>query len=497
MKAFLSHSSKDKAIVENVAEILGAANVELDSLTFDKGKLNSSAILQSLRRSSLFVLFMSENSIESSAVDYEIQNAENLVASGVIERVLIICLDDRSFSQADAILKKYNIVRKTASSEAAARMIQGQLLAIRSQDASKLWPFVGRAEQLAEITEKLISPESPKTKAIFISGMPGIGRRTFARHLYEDVFPQVSRVFPSVYIDPIDGLEELFRKLIAVHTPILRSSHLHALFAGFTIADEAGKADQIVNLVASIVEGREAIFLVDRGGLLDDPGTVQAPLRLVYSRLAEMPYPGILFIAERMVPQVRRDNLPGTLYTALPALSAGETRRLVGLVLKAAGVEYSETQLQILVDLSDHHPFNVSFITEAVRERGIDLFLGGPEDLNLWKHKRGTEFLRKIAFNDVEIRILSGLVNFTGLSFDVISDLAGADDQTAASAVVRLMDLHIVELNGDLYSLSRPLRVAIERDRRFKVSKTEYKEVLLVVTKSLRVFEQGDELVPV
>ena len=56
MKAFLSHSSRDKNIVEDVAQLLGGANVELDSITFDRGLLNVAAIQQALKRSSLFVL---------------------------------------------------------------------------------------------------------------------------------------------------------------------------------------------------------------------------------------------------------------------------------------------------------------------------------------------------------------------------------------------------------------------------------------------------------
>ena len=37
MKAFLSHSSRDKGIVSEVFEQLGAANAELDAQTFDRG----------------------------------------------------------------------------------------------------------------------------------------------------------------------------------------------------------------------------------------------------------------------------------------------------------------------------------------------------------------------------------------------------------------------------------------------------------------------------
>lgn len=44
MKAFLSHSSRDKGVVTEVWNELGPANAELDSETFDHGLVNVTAI---------------------------------------------------------------------------------------------------------------------------------------------------------------------------------------------------------------------------------------------------------------------------------------------------------------------------------------------------------------------------------------------------------------------------------------------------------------------
>lgn len=55
MRAFLSHSSKDKGFVERVAQNLRPGNFELDSLTFGKGGLNAQEISNGLSRSDLFL----------------------------------------------------------------------------------------------------------------------------------------------------------------------------------------------------------------------------------------------------------------------------------------------------------------------------------------------------------------------------------------------------------------------------------------------------------
>ena len=63
MKAFLSHSSRDKPLVEEVAKHLGMAQVELDSSTFDSGLLNVETISAALERSSIFVLFLTQDAL--------------------------------------------------------------------------------------------------------------------------------------------------------------------------------------------------------------------------------------------------------------------------------------------------------------------------------------------------------------------------------------------------------------------------------------------------
>lgn len=71
MRAFLSHSSKDKDFVEQVAELMRPGTYELDATTFDAGLVNSDAIRAALNRSDLFCLFLSRSSVISKYVEFE------------------------------------------------------------------------------------------------------------------------------------------------------------------------------------------------------------------------------------------------------------------------------------------------------------------------------------------------------------------------------------------------------------------------------------------
>jgi hypothetical protein len=235
MKAFLSHSSRNKVVVEQVAEDLGVANAELDSATFEQGILNTKAIESALARSS-------KDAISSGMVKLEVSLAKELVGRGLIEKFLVICLDDDAFQATPNEWKDYNFVRKVSSIRAISRLIQNVLMIANLRNAKFAAPFVGRMKELNEAKERLIDPTAPQPKGLFVSGNAGIGRRTFARKLFADVYPSVNPLFPEIYVEPLDGYEEIFRKVYQVVSPIATLSAYRTRILAFSIAKADEKA---------------------------------------------------------------------------------------------------------------------------------------------------------------------------------------------------------------------------------------------------------------
>ncbi|MFY3230183.1 toll/interleukin-1 receptor domain-containing protein [Klebsiella pneumoniae] len=78
IKAFLSHSSKDKEhYVRNVANWLGKENIIYDEFTFEEGERTLDQIMEGLGDSELFVLFISNSALESEWVKKEITESKN------------------------------------------------------------------------------------------------------------------------------------------------------------------------------------------------------------------------------------------------------------------------------------------------------------------------------------------------------------------------------------------------------------------------------------
>jgi hypothetical protein len=132
VKAFLSHSSKDKYFVRQVAASLGVPQVEYDEHTFEFS-LNVEAIRRALKRSDLFVLFLSANSVTSSFVADEQRAALEARGRGIIKKVLVFAIDNTSYKALPEWLREINVVQQLSSPKACARRIQSSLIALDAE----------------------------------------------------------------------------------------------------------------------------------------------------------------------------------------------------------------------------------------------------------------------------------------------------------------------------------------------------------------------------
>jgi tetratricopeptide (TPR) repeat protein len=494
MRAFLSYSSQDQTIVGEVASQLGSANVELDSETFDRGLLNVAAIQAALRRTSLFVLFLSKAALKSGFVRYEAMLGQELLARGVIERFLVICLDPDSFASANENWKAFNFVRKAVSPQSIARLIQHHLILLTSVTSGAKQPFVGRAKELNDVKEKLIDPLLTRIRGLFVSGYAGIGRRTFVRRLFSDVYPSIISVFPEIFVEKLDGYDELYRKVIEKLTPISTLSAWRTRVAAFAAETDNGKQQLIVQLLERLIESREAILIIDDGGLLDDEGKFQTPIRQLIERMTPNRRPYIVFIADRMISHVRQRDVEGLIYCRLPSLSPDETKQLIALMLRSNDIKYSAEELSQLAELSDGHPFNVAFLVEAIKHYGLSLVLGDPSEIIQWKRRRASNFLSKIRFTPEQQLILAALKNFNVLDLDVLVRISEADASEVSRALTQLIDLHVVEADAEAFSITRPLQVAVERDKRFNLSDEQQRQMLATISDQLTTKTEEDEV---
>jgi tetratricopeptide (TPR) repeat protein len=491
MKVFLSHSSKDKGFVDTVAGLLKPGTFEQDSETFDAGLINSQAIIASLRRCDLFCLFLSTNSVNSAYVHFEALLGLEFLAAGKIGRFLVVCIDEAAFEQATADVKFFNIVRRSADPSSAARLIRGYLISAAGNERQE-HPFFGRDEEMLELEKQATDHHRPNSKAILVSGNFGSGRRTFAQKFYERRYPHVGPNFPAINVEAFVGLEELYRKILGTLRPTISVGELKTRILAFTIASKEEKARLIAQLFNSLLPAREAVLVLDTGGVLTDSGNFVIEINDVIDRLEDRPHPPAIFVTPRMIPLKLRRPQDDVSYVAIKTLKREESERLISALLKDRNIPVSDVELVELVKLGDGHPFNIYRMTNEIVGRGIQPFLANPSAFIDWKHRQSSEYVAKINFTNIEIEILALLKQIPVLDFDAIVTSLDLNDAQASEDLLRLINLHVIESASDVFTISPALRVAVERDHRIRLNASVEHAAMKSLASSLTVrLEEG------
>jgi tetratricopeptide (TPR) repeat protein len=335
------------------------------------------------------------------------------------------------------------------------------------------------------------SQDGQGVKAVFISGNFGVGRRALAAEFFARKYRHVGKLFPTIQLDPFGGLEELFRRILGVMRPSMPVREALIRFQAFALASDAEKTRQIAELINSLVPSNEAAMIVDRGGLLTDAGSFTPEFDGVISMLADKPHPPAILIAPRMVPRRLRRAQDDVIYLGLKSLTRDDTVQILGDLLKAKGHAPDDATFNTLVTLSDSHPFNIYMMMEEISDRGIAAFIANPKDYIDWKHRQSSDYISRIDFKDGERNVLAALRQLPELDFQAIVDALEADAASVSGDLWHLTHLHVVESNGDTFSISPPLQIAVERDKRFRLAKEKQGPAMkrLATTLSIRLDE--------
>lgn len=493
MRAFLSHSSLDKAYVEAVAKSLRPGHYELDAKTFKEGGLNAEEILKALKRSDLFCLFLSCDSLKSRYVDFEIAFGREMIASGAISRMLTICLDEEAFEVASSFVKHYNMVRRPRSADSAARLIEGTLLYSKHTKEIQSHPFVGRENELKTLEKQANDLDAPRVKALHISGNPGAGRRTTSKKFYQNQYPEVGRIPPQIELDAFEGYDDIYRAVLSALKPNIPILDLRDRVLAFEKMGPDEKAEEIASEINGMLGDREVLYVVDSGGLLRDNGSLQPEFDKILDSVGDKPHPPVVFISPRMVPLKLRRQARDIAYCSISTLSREEAERLITSLLRERDLRADARQLEELVELADQHPFNAYRMMDEIGESSVEIFLSNPRDFIDWKHKQTSEYLRSAQLGELDLKILAVFSIAPSLDFSSLASVLDEERSEIGEAIQKMLDLHVVQIEDDNISISPALRIASERDPRTELKGLERARVMKSLANSLALrLEQGD-----
>ena len=275
MKAFLSHASKDKGLVDAVAKQLGRQFCLYDQFSFSTGEEFKGAIQRCLDQAALFVLFASENSLNSTWVKFETDEAWHRKLREQISRSLVYIIDEAVEIEKLPDWLQRALVRKDSVPRSIARDIRShidELLRTRRHPY-----FVGRSTDISRLEEILTPTDGSPPPHMFVTcGLPGVGRRTLIRHAVSNVLG--FRKFIEIRLEEGDSINDICAKTADLVEPYSSYTDFTRVFEQIRdLVPNEALARTLKNLRA-LSEGGELPILVDDGGLLDSEGYIQAPV---------------------------------------------------------------------------------------------------------------------------------------------------------------------------------------------------------------------------
>lgn len=288
-KAFLSHSSVQKEYVENVASDLKSFSI-IDSKSFEFGMLNSEEILNLIDKSDLFVVFLSNEALDSGWVENELTLAYENLQEGKLKRIYPIIIDNSINFKDDRIplwLKSYNL-QLISRYKKSARLIKSRLREISWNKHPKLQNrdqlFAGRNLELSKVEERFDNIDLKTPSVLIASGIPKIGRKKFLTKslIKTNTVFRESIEHPSISLDTRESIEDFIIKLYDLGI----SQEIN--FPNFMTISQEEKVSLSCKIIKDIALANEIIFIEDFGAIVLPDGKLAEWFWSILSELEKL-----------------------------------------------------------------------------------------------------------------------------------------------------------------------------------------------------------------
>lgn len=274
IKVFLSHSSAQKQLVEDVANELGWDFAILDKFDFESGRKIIDEINNALDKVSVFVFFVSHESLNSDWCKAELANIRDLIDEGKC----LFCafnVDDKVDINSTLIkpwLRQY-ITNYYNNPKTLARVIQRRVTELIWDKHPDLQPhFVGREKEFSNMMSLLYEHRGDKSRGVIVSGIRHIGRKRFLQELM--VSKMNNRLHPSycpfdVSLRDTDSLDSLIKQLNSF-VSLYSKNELDK-----NLIDVSNHKDIAIELINAIIDEHELIRVDDDGCIVNKNGYVE------------------------------------------------------------------------------------------------------------------------------------------------------------------------------------------------------------------------------
>ncbi|MGE1004518.1 TIR domain-containing protein [Ralstonia pseudosolanacearum] len=445
-KAFVSHSSTDKPLVEEVVQTVSAARWEIDSHTFEEGKYSAGEIAAALGRSDLFVLIASAHSMGSEWVKSELEIAQHLLYAGRLGGVIAFIVDGTQTEELPEWLRMHVFIR-TSNPVRIANLIRSKLVELDTKRGVKPKPYVQRIKLQAEMERRIADLRLP-IQAIYLSGVDGIGKRAVGTRTLEPLFPGRDITGIEISVADGEGVLEVYRK---IHFAWQRPTAAEA--RKFLDESAAMRRDELVEktceLLRSIDEQKMFVWLRFDYDILDDDGNLQLDLAALLRALTNK-RPTLVICAKRLPRVAAQRRLENVGFFKVEGLTEDESGRVWTFALEHLQFDDLEPQfLNFLRGEVSGHPAMIWTAAEYVASSGRAAIEANPRDLMEALRGLSVSLVEGLALTPTAKKLLALFDEFNAIDPTDLLEICGDQDQEVADSVTRLVSLGLLESEHD------------------------------------------------
>lgn len=422
VEAFLSYSSKDHFYVDIVAKRLGPSRAIVDSIRFEEGMLTREEIDRNLSACDIFVVFLSQGSVDSRWVQEELTSAYERHGRGAIRKIYPIIIDASLLHTDDRIpvwlREEYNL-RLISRPFVAARRIEQRLREVDIQAHGVDRFFVGRNTEIKSIEERLDSIDEAPPVCLMPWGLPGIGRRSLLRNAL-----QKASVFADSYkplLIDLDGSESIEDFILKVYDLGINRERDLTNLMNTTVED---KVDIAASLLQEVVDAREVLFVEDNRGIVVH-SNIAPWFKMLLAKISDLQRVVLgVACASRPNPTELR-AFPAAFSVHVPELTQVERTGLLKRLCEDRNLELTSQQLSLFASLFTGYPDQVVYAVQLISEEGVVQAAKNSEAIREYATNKVAQIFQRYADDENAMRIVGILTEMEFVSLVTLSEMLG------------------------------------------------------------------------
>jgi len=300
--------------------------------------------------------------------------------------------------------------------------------------------FVGRRQAIEEL-ERALTPfdGSIPPHAIFVTGLPGIGRRSLVRQTVPAILNFRKQV--EIRVGEEDSIHDICINVADRVEPYSTKEGLERIVMDIRGLPEHDALQRTLRNLRDLALAGELPVFVDEGGLLDFDGSIRDPIRAISQRL-EPNDDAYVFLISRQRPHFTSSIFVPVIH--LRPLTEDETKRLVSLLANRIGLQMLSGEISELSEYVAGYPPAAYYAVRLASDYGLDLVLRDKRRLIQFRLSVFLRHLSESRLSDTEQNVLRLLATYSPLPFQVMVEVLHSKVRDLSDILVRLIDLALV-----------------------------------------------------